>query len=226
MDMTRTCCDKILDLVSGLGLNKGDRLPGEREIAERLGYSRNTVRESLVALAARGQIEIRKRSGCYLISTTPTTPWSNLRADVEATLGALCAVGPYLAARVGEHAPPMQVRRLEEVTARIGQHMVNQKAAAFVEEYVNFYAVLAEFAANPYLELLMKEIVAGRECLMSAVTMDKAKTDSFFELHVSLLQAIQTHDTHRAQSLSAHGLNAFSSMLETRPPSLLNAKNQ
>ena len=56
--------------------------------------------------------------------------------------------------------------------------------------------------------LVIALIVGGASYASKAI--DEAKTDSFFELHVSLLQAIQTHDTHRAQSLSAHGLNAFS----------------
>ena len=214
--MAKTCGERIVDLVSSLKLKKGDRLPGERELAELLKTSRNTVRESLITLAARGQIDIRKRSGCYLISTTPTTPWSSLSADVEAVMDALRAIGPHLAARVAKYAQSDQIRCLESATARIGQHVVNQCAAQLANEYFDFYSCLAGFAENPYLQLLMREIAAARQPLMSAVVIDKSKAESFFELHVSLLQAIKGHDAGRSQLLSAHGLDAFAAMLRAQ----------
>ena len=211
--MPTTCTERILDLVANLGLEKGDRLPGERDLAQQLAASRNTVREGLIALAARGQIEIRKRSGCYLISAQTQVPWHKLRADAEATIDALRAVGPHLAARTAKHCQAEHVRLLEAATARLGQHLVDRNATELANGYVAFFGVLASLAGNPYLDMLMKEvIVAG--CQLAHVTgLDKAKAGGFFELHISLLQAIQAHDARRAQVLAAHGVDAFAAML-------------
>jgi DNA-binding FadR family transcriptional regulator len=211
--MAAACTDRILDLVATLRLGEGDRLPGERELAAHLGFSRNTVRESLIDLAARGQVEIRKRSGCYLLSATPPPPWQSLHADVEGAIDALRAVGPHLAARAARNCPPEQTRRLETVTARLGRYLVNRDATQTAREYVTFFVVLAAQAGNPYLELLIKEIAAARPHLSRVVGMDKAGVEAFFALHVSLLQAIQNHDARRALPLAAHGLDAFAAML-------------
>jgi GntR family transcriptional regulator, transcriptional repressor for pyruvate dehydrogenase complex len=215
--MPTTCTERILDLVAKLGLEKGDRLPGERDLAEQLAASRNTVREALVTLAARGQIEIRKRSGCYLISSKTPPRWHNLRADAESTMDALRAVGPHLAARTATHCQAEHIRRLETATARLGQHLVDRNATQLASDYVSFFAVLASLAGNPYLDLLMKEIVAARSQMTNAASLDKARAQSFFELHISLLQAIRTHDASRAQLLAAHGLDAFAAMLGHAP---------
>lgn len=211
--MPTTCTERILDLVANLRLEKGDRLPGERDLAQQLAASRNTVREALITLAARGQIEIRKRSGCYLISGQTPLPWHKLHADAEATIDALRAVGPHLAARTAKHCQAEHIRQLEAATARLGQHLVDRNATELANDYVSFFGVLASLAGNPYLDMLMKEIVAARSQLTAATSLDKAKAGSFFELHISLLQAIQAHDARRAQVLAAHGLDAFAIML-------------
>jgi len=50
----------------------GSRLPGERELAERFGVSRVTVREAEIALQAVGRIEIKMGSGVYVCEQQPT----------------------------------------------------------------------------------------------------------------------------------------------------------
>lgn len=54
---------QLLQLIEELALRPGERLPGERELAARLGWSRNTLREALTLMASRGQLEIRPRQG-------------------------------------------------------------------------------------------------------------------------------------------------------------------
>jgi len=213
--MANACTDRIVELVDTLGLGVGDRLPGERELASELGYSRNTVRESLISLAAQGRVEIRRRSGCYLRSATPPTPWQNLHAmaDSQAALGALRIIGPHVAALAARSCAPDQARRLENITARMGRFLVNRDAAQTAREYVIFFVALATLADNPYLELLTKELAAALSRPGHAVGLDKGGVDSFFALHVSLLQAIQNHDSRRALPLAGHSLDAFSAML-------------
>lgn len=48
-------------------LRPGDRLPSERELAERLGVSRATVREALGALQVSGVVETRRGAGSYVV---------------------------------------------------------------------------------------------------------------------------------------------------------------
>lgn len=49
-------------------LDIGDRLPPERELAERLGVSRASVRQAIVVLEVQGLVEVRHGGGTYLRS--------------------------------------------------------------------------------------------------------------------------------------------------------------
>ncbi len=51
--------DQVATLIATGEYQPGDQLPSERELAERLGVSRPTVREAMIALEVRGLIEIR-----------------------------------------------------------------------------------------------------------------------------------------------------------------------
>lgn len=48
------------------GLRSGDRLPPERELADRLGVSRVSVKQAIVALEVQGLVEVRHGGGTYL----------------------------------------------------------------------------------------------------------------------------------------------------------------
>ncbi|MCK4999303.1 MAG: FadR family transcriptional regulator [Anaerohalosphaera sp.] len=57
---------KVRRAIVDSGLKVGDVLPGEMELAERLGVSRNVMREALSRLRMLGVLESRKRRGMVL----------------------------------------------------------------------------------------------------------------------------------------------------------------
>jgi GntR family transcriptional repressor for pyruvate dehydrogenase complex len=58
-------------------LNPGDRLPTERELCERLGVGRSTLREAMGSLAFIGAVQTRQGSGTY-VSTQEDAPVERL----------------------------------------------------------------------------------------------------------------------------------------------------
>lgn len=58
--------DKIAAMIAEGAFPPGSRLPGERDLAEKLGVSRVTVREAAIALQARGMVRIKTGSGIYV----------------------------------------------------------------------------------------------------------------------------------------------------------------
>jgi GntR family transcriptional repressor for pyruvate dehydrogenase complex len=58
--------ERLKTFISGSGLEPGDRLPGEEQLAARLGVGRPAVREALRALEAVGAIETRKGVGRFV----------------------------------------------------------------------------------------------------------------------------------------------------------------
>src|SRR5947208_12487031 len=52
-------------------LGPGDRLPKENDLAERLGLSRNSLREAVKALSLIRVLDVRQGDGTYVTSLAP-----------------------------------------------------------------------------------------------------------------------------------------------------------
>lgn len=94
--MSEAIVDQIKALIRSNRLKPGDRLPSERELCERMGVSRVTVREALRILEAGGLVEIRvgARGGAFV--TTPSS------ARLGAGLADLINLAPITAVEVTE----------------------------------------------------------------------------------------------------------------------------
>lgn len=58
--------DQLRQYILNEGLQPGDRLPTERQLAQDLGFSRNSVREALTSLESVGAVSRRPKIGCVL----------------------------------------------------------------------------------------------------------------------------------------------------------------
>ena len=59
--------EQIMDFVEAAQLGPGDTLPAERELAEKLGVSRATLAQALVALEVLGVIDVQHGTGAVLV---------------------------------------------------------------------------------------------------------------------------------------------------------------
>lgn len=59
----------IRDLIVQTPYCPGERLPPEREIAERLNVTRTVVREALIMLEIKGLVEVRRGAGIYVLDS-------------------------------------------------------------------------------------------------------------------------------------------------------------
>lgn len=68
--MSELLADKLAAMIMQGEYAHGEKLPNERELAERLGVSRTMLREATKQLAARGLVDIRRGVGTF-VSETP-----------------------------------------------------------------------------------------------------------------------------------------------------------
>ena len=61
---------QLREYATAAGLKAGDRLPPERELAERLGVSRASVKQAIVVLEVQGLVDVRHGGGMYLLRDT------------------------------------------------------------------------------------------------------------------------------------------------------------
>ncbi|HYV16892.1 MAG TPA: FadR/GntR family transcriptional regulator [Conexibacter sp.] len=73
--------ERLREFIDTQRLQPGDRLMSERELAERLGVSRTSVRQALTALRVMGFVEIRHGDGVYLLRA-PGDVIPNLASEI------------------------------------------------------------------------------------------------------------------------------------------------
>lgn len=66
MRLYQSVAERLKKRIARGSYKPGDRLPGERELAEELNVSRVTIREAQIALQAMGHIRIKAGSGAYV----------------------------------------------------------------------------------------------------------------------------------------------------------------
>jgi GntR family transcriptional repressor for pyruvate dehydrogenase complex len=151
-------------LIVGQGFRPGERLPSERELAERFGVSRTVVREAVRGVAAKGLLEVRAGSG-----TVVRAPSSEVAAASMTLL--LSMSGGGAPAKIVEVRRTLEVeiaglaaeRRTADdlgVLAAILETAAEkiEDPETFVETDVAFHATLARATHNELFGVLLESI--------------------------------------------------------------------
>jgi DNA-binding FadR family transcriptional regulator len=144
-------------------LRPGMRLPGERELAQRLGVGRASVREALGALQVRGLVETRPGAGSFItadalerLAGADALPAGlDLPADAgpAALLEARRMLEPEIAALAASRAagPDPEVEALLEDMARSADPADPEQRRRWSDADRRFHRQLAVATANPVL---------------------------------------------------------------------------
>src|SRR5437879_8111842 len=116
---------QIQRLIADGRLRPGDHLPPERELAERFGVSRTSVRDAIRVLELMGLLEPRQGEGTVVRDLSPdslVSPLTSLLVRNRALLADLLDVRkmiePSLAARAAVQALSADLARLEQLFPR------------------------------------------------------------------------------------------------------------
>jgi GntR family transcriptional repressor for pyruvate dehydrogenase complex len=81
--------EHLRELVTSGQVGPGDRLPAERELAERLGVGRNSIREALRELQMLGLVEARRGAGTFVRATGPGSLMAPFRTVISLSSAAV-----------------------------------------------------------------------------------------------------------------------------------------
>lgn len=83
MAVTDEAITKIKEMIVAGDLSPGDRLPREADLADRLGLSRNSLREAVKALSLIHVLDVRQGDGTYVTSLEPSLLMSAMEFVVD-----------------------------------------------------------------------------------------------------------------------------------------------
>lgn len=209
--VSQAIVDQIKVLIRDGSLSPGDRLPSERELCERFGVSRVTVREALRVLEATGLVTIRvgARGGAFL--TAPTTE------RVGEGLADLLAMSVLTAGEVTEARKIVELGALPRIIDRATDadvealmalveegHRALEADAYTMDMSARFHIRVAECAHNNALTMLIESfhgplLMSLREAHEHAPVMGVVGNEE----HRALAEAIRDRDLEKAQVVMA-----------------------
>jgi GntR family transcriptional repressor for pyruvate dehydrogenase complex len=205
----------------------GDRLPGERALAQQLGVARMTVREAIRVLAHEGRITVRRGAhGGMWIRAQDVTRRELLRlaADTDRAIGDVYDFRENIevasARLAADRSKPGDIRTLRKLSAEmeriLAAHLKNPSISSNVAKFLaldsRFHVEIARITGNQFISEAVERGLAARYAPFGAVF--RTLTASANDGHEELVDAIAAHDKSRAEKLMrTHVLSARSKLI-------------
>jgi DNA-binding FadR family transcriptional regulator len=213
--LARQVADQFRRNISSGEWPVGSKIPGENELSRRSGVSRGTIREALRALSMAGLLEPRVGDGTYVRSRDQLGALLSREIDERSLRHALDVRGILETAASSRAAINASSANIEEL--RVALQNRNDAAAAldvpaYVDADANFHRSVVKASGNPLL-LRLYEAIGETITTSIAQTTRLPESDSLRQLHIELVEAIQTRDESRARDLSAQMNDAVTTEL-------------
>lgn len=212
--VSQVIVDQIKALIRDGRLQPGDRLPSERELCQRFGVSRVTVREALRVLEATGLLTIRvgAHGGAFL--TSPSTE------RLSKGLADLISVSTLTAANVTEARIivelgilPLAVERATDDDIDALFEMVDEAERALesgaydVEMSAAFHIRVAQCTHNPAIAMLVQSFHGPLLMSLAEAHQSAPMSSRGIDEHRKLSQAIKDRDLAAAREIATTHLD-------------------
>ena len=207
MAVTDEAITKIKDMLISGELSAGDRLPPEKELSEKLGLSRSSLREAVKALEIIRVLDVRRGDGTYVTSLEPKllTEAMSFMVDLhqDETILDIFAVRRILEPAAAAMAAG---RITPEQTAALRATMENIDESTSVEQLVEhdhvFHQLITAAANNSYLASVLDALSSStvRARIWRGLTQEKA-VDRTLSEHAAIVDALERGDAELAKAL-------------------------
>lgn len=193
-------------------LAPGQKIPPEREIAETLGVSRNSVRDAMQELAHKGLVERRRGRGTVVLDSGAGA--SRLYGAMEETERTVAqaidlrqAIEPAIAERAAIRATPASLLQLERV---LGASHPGLSSSESVRRDYEFHLLIAQAAQNPLLAMLITTTEEWLGDVRRSSHSTRAGRSAAVAGHRRIYQAVAVNDPDAARMAMIEHLNEVS----------------
>ena len=198
----------VVNIIKSGGYSVGDRLPTEKEIAERLGVGRNSVREAMKALNMAGVTSSVAGKGTFLLISPEslTTNVSSLLSSVsEFSLLELLEArrmieseSAVLAAR-RVNAGMLDISPLSAALDAFKSALDERSPNASKYDF-EFHIQLVKLSGNAFLHKMIHSIVKDIDRSKKIVNIDFSSAERELALHKSIYDGVASGDENAARS--------------------------
>jgi GntR family transcriptional repressor for pyruvate dehydrogenase complex len=181
-------------------LAPGDKLPPERELAQRLTISRSTLRQALTALVQSGHlVSQRGRSGgTFVAERQPQAVQDGEPLDQRAwaVLDQRVAIETGATLLAAERGGKEEFDRLEALVEKMAGQLEDFEAYRFTD--IRFHIGIAEAARSPRLLTEMTDVQAQMSDLIDLIAHPPEVLTRANEQHAKLVKTLRKGDGPRA----------------------------
>ncbi|WP_421952930.1 FadR/GntR family transcriptional regulator [Pelagibacterium sp.] len=194
-----------MSFVTAGRLKPGDKLPSERDLAERFSVSRPTVREAMRALSVLGVLEVRHGGGAFVTALDATELLKPLNfflslsdVSVEKLYDARMLIEGELCALAADNADEALCAELDAMIGRQVEVMTDIDAYLALDSA--FHERMAVASGNPFLTRAAQSMnVLGIEFRRASAEAGQAQRQSI-EDHRTILKALRAGDSDAARA--------------------------
>jgi len=220
-DVIKELSNYILEGIIAGTIKKGDRIPSERELSERLGIGRSTLREAIKVIAMMGLLEVRTGQGTFVTegnSDFYAAPlaWGIIIAEksiaelVEARL-LLESEAVYLATI---RASEQELQAIENAMITMREACEGGDIPTFVKADLAFHVSIANSAHNAVILQTLKAIRKLLEMWIGKVLVDMNAVKLTLVEHEEVYRGIVNKDPDVAREGIRNHLDLASKRLE------------
>ena len=210
MPVTDDAIVKIKDMILAGELAPGDRLPPEKELSEKLGLSRSSLREAVKALEVIRVLDVRRGDGTYVTSLEPRLLLEAMSFVVDLhdddSILELFAVRrllePAATAIAAGRLASEDIARLRQQISLVDRPESEVEIEDLVAHDLEFHAAIVHAAGNSYLTTLVESLSSHtiRARIWRGLTEENATARTLTE-HTAIVDALEARDAKLSEAL-------------------------
>lgn len=218
MAVTEEAISTIKGMIVSGELKPGQRLPPEKELSERLGLSRNSLREAVKSLEIIRVLDVRRGDGTYVTSLEPHLLLEAMSFVVDLhrdqsvieIFEVRRVLEPYAA---GLAAIRITDEQLEALAASLASVNDDTPVEELVQHDLEFHRLIAQAGGNAYLSSLLDSLSSStvRARVWRGITQERSTSRTLSE-HSAILESLRRHDPDMTRaSVTVHigGIEAW-----------------
>lgn len=194
--------EQINQMIIDESLKPGERLPSERELVEKLGVSRASVREAMVSLQSMGIIDIRSGEGTFL-NDDSTIMMDHFKIKfllnqykVEELVEARVILETQIVKLAIDNMQPKGIAAIEK--CHLNMIESKEDMDKFIENDFKFHMLIAKATKNGYLAEMLKTTRGLLYEVNKLVVLKPGQINRVIGSHYRIIEAIKQGDKKAA----------------------------
>jgi len=200
--------DQIKIAIEEGSIQPGDKLPAERELAEKLHVARTSVKEAITVLETSGIVTVKPGVGMYLNDDSKSQIVFRLSHMIDERSSDFSDVIELRQAIEGDAAYYATKRMTSEQRKRLTEcyeQLIHseKRAEIAIEEDYQFHFTIVEGANNPVLldvmNVIAQKMITGLKESRYISVNDEILNNEVLEEHTNIYHAIMNHEPEKAR---------------------------